>query len=67
MGIFSHYVTVGARPGGSPYSYKGNIHAIRVYDRALTDAELAHNFLLDSIRFFGRERPKKSGTVLIVR
>ena len=61
-------LAVGARiTGPAVYPYKGEVHAIRVYDRALTDAELAHNFLLDSIRFFGRERPKRTGSVLIVR
>lgn len=31
--------------------YKGNIHAIRIYDRSLTAEELAHNYALDLQRF----------------
>lgn len=31
--------------------YKGNIHAVRIYNRSLTAEELAHNHALDLLRF----------------
>ena len=31
----------------------GTIHALRVYKRALSDAELEHNRIVDEARFFG--------------
>lgn len=31
--------------------YKGNIHAIRIYNRSLTADEVAHNYALDLMRF----------------
>ena len=33
-------------------SFSGMIHAIRLYDRVLTEAELAHNMEIDNIRFY---------------
>lgn len=36
---------------GNPY--KGNIYAIRLYNRVLTDAEILHNWREDQRRFFG--------------
>ena len=34
-------------------AYTGVIHALRLYDRVLTVAELAHNMAIDYIRFYG--------------
>ena len=47
---------IGGRTGqtGNDYSTKGyTIHAIRLYSRALTDAEIKRNATIDQIRFFG--------------
>ena len=33
------------------FYYKGNIYSIRTYDRALSRAEIAHNYAIDKIRF----------------
>lgn len=40
-----------ANAGGSNYPFKGKIHAIRVYDRILTDEEIANNYAVDVSRF----------------
>lgn len=47
--------------------YYGRIYSIRVYDRALTETERLHNYLLDCIRFDGVAVPPTSGTVLFLR
>ena len=47
---------IGGRTGqtGNDYSTKGyTIHAVRLYSRALTDAEIRQNATIDQIRFFG--------------
>ena len=56
--IGSRTLTFGASYGSSEYgawrrSLVGTIKAIRIYDTALTDAQLAANRALDEIRFFG--------------
>ena len=33
-------------------SFSGLIHAVRLYDRVLTEAELAQNMEIDNIRFY---------------
>lgn len=40
-----------ARTNGSTYSANGVIYCIRIYNRQLTNEELAHNYELDKIRF----------------
>jgi hypothetical protein len=44
-------VGVGYYSGSERHFYKGNIHAIRIYDRSLTAEEVAHNYALDLRRF----------------
>lgn len=44
-------VSVGGRPNSTTYDLYGEIYAIRVYNRVLTKAEIAHNQLLDYMRF----------------
>ena len=34
-------------------SFRGTLHAIRFYDRPLTEEEVARNLNVDSVRFFG--------------
>ena len=43
--------------------FTGTIHAVRVYKRVLTDAELAQNRLVDEARFFGN--PPESNVVVV--
>ena len=51
-------ITIGGGNGGSPgYAARyliGTIKSVRIYNRALTDAELAANRATDEARFFGR-------------
>ena len=50
---------LGNNPDGDGYETQdpycnwlaGNIYSVRVYDRALTDEEVAHNFRIDKARF----------------
>lgn len=42
---------LGARDGA--YPYVGDIHAVRLYNRALSSVELVHNSDVDQQRFFG--------------
>lgn len=44
------YSVIGCRNGGAAY-FKGDIFAIRVYDRRLTEDEMLHNQQVDNIRF----------------
>ena len=47
-------MTVGVNPvGSSPQAsyFDGNIYAVRIYDRALTDEEIARNYQVDKARF----------------
>ena len=44
-------VSIGGRPNSTTYDLYGEIYAIRVYNRILTKAEIAHNQLLDYMRF----------------
>jgi hypothetical protein len=46
-GVLCYY----ARTSGSPYSINGSIYCIRIYNRQLTNEELAHNYAIDKIRF----------------
>lgn len=41
----------GATTSGSQYPFKGKIYSIRIYDRILTDAEIAQNYAVDVSRF----------------
>lgn len=45
-------------------SFGYRIHAIRLYDRALTPSELSRNARRDAIRYFGAPEP---GTAIIIR
>ena len=48
------YAVVGARlPTESKYAWTGDLYAIRLYSRRLSDAEIARNHLTDMVRFFG--------------
>ena len=42
--------SIGARSGGS-YSYAGNVHSIRIYNRLLTEEEMLFNQQVDNERF----------------
>ena len=51
-------LTFGASRGSTTYGYwrrtlVGTIKAVRIYDKALSDAELQQNRAIDEIRFFG--------------
>ena len=41
--------------GVSKYNFTGEYYVIRLYDRELTAVEVAHNYLIDSIRYGGAE------------
>lgn len=45
--------SIGGRTSGEGYPWGGQLNAIRLYDRALSEAELAENFKLDAVRFLG--------------
>ena len=50
------YVMIGGRKDSS-YAWKsGEVYTIRLYDRVLSDAEIAANHRLDAVRFFGVPR-----------
>lgn len=62
LSIGTRTLTFGASYGGSTYgawrrSLIGTIKAIRIYDKALSNDELAQNRALDEIRFFGNGIP----------
>ncbi len=61
-------ITVGSGNGGTGgYAVRnllGAIKAVRIYDRALTDAELAQNRAADEVRFFGRA-PAATGALVV--
>lgn len=42
---------IGARGGNGAYSYVGNVHSIRVYNRLLTEEEMLFNQQVDNERF----------------
>lgn len=42
---------------------RGTVHAVRIYDRCLSDDELAHNCAIDNIRFF--QAPLPSTNVVV--
>ena len=48
-------MALGVNPYGSSYDansfYKGNIYSVRIYNRALTENEIVHNYLYDKDRF----------------
>ncbi len=47
-------MAIGANPNGSSSNggfFKGKIYAIRIYDRALTDAEIQTNYKMDQTKF----------------
>lgn len=48
-----NYVFVGCSLGDSKYPYLGDVHAIRVYNRVLSNNEIYTNYLTDCARFFG--------------
>ena len=58
-------LTVGGTELGYPYC--GRIYSIRVYDRALSETERLHNYLVDSIRFYGLAVPSPPGLMFFVR
>ena len=41
----------GGQKGGGTYRFKGKVYAIRIYDKILTDAEIAQNYAVDVARF----------------
>ena len=50
----STIVAIGANPNGSNATeefFKGNIYLVRIYNRALTDDEVYHNYLIDKERY----------------
>ena len=52
----STVMAVGANPNGSTVDsvgeyYKGNIYSVRIYNKALTDEEILHNYLYDKQKF----------------
>ena len=63
------YMVMGGRPSYNPlagdFSAVGyRIHAVRFYNRKLTQAEIVRNARQDAIRYFGVQ---PSGTVIIIR
>lgn len=51
-GNLSDRMRVGSNGSGAPtYAYDGLIHAIRIYDRKLSAAEIAQNYAVDVARF----------------
>ena len=51
-GSLSAYMTVGGRGSRSSYEIVDmNVYCFRVYDRALTSAEIAYNRAVDEARF----------------
>ena len=51
FGINTNMITLGYRQTISSYGYIGKICSIRVYNRQLTDGEVAHNYNVDRVRF----------------
>ena len=50
----SMFLVIANEPGqrtNSNYVLRGNVYAMRMYGRALTDAEAAHNYAIDKARF----------------
>ncbi len=50
----STYLAIGANPIGSTVNmeyYNGKIYSVRVYNRALTEEEVLHNYLYDEQNF----------------
>lgn len=45
------YIAIGNSDSGTAYLFNGKIRAMRVYNRQLTDAELAQNLAADTARF----------------
>ena len=62
-------ITIGSGNGGSNgYAVRnllGAIKAVRIYNRALTDAELAQNRAADEARFFARAPTAATGEVIV--
>jgi prepilin-type N-terminal cleavage/methylation domain-containing protein len=50
---FANYPLYLASRGGTELNYKGEIAAVRVYGRELSDAEAAQNAAMDAVRFGG--------------
>lgn len=51
IGQSQTYATIGKRVVGTTYYAKGTMHTLRVYNRALTAEEIAHNYKIDKARF----------------
>lgn len=45
------YNEIGARASTNTYAFNGNIYAIRIYNRLLTEQEMAQNQRVDNVRF----------------
>ena len=48
--LMPHYIQIGKYSGDS-YIFVGEVCAIRMYNRVLTEAEIKHNYEIDKIRF----------------
>ena len=62
--------TFGIGHGGSTaisYIFYGKVRAVRMYDRILTDAEVARNRAIDEARFFGRLAGLDETDVVLVK
>ena len=46
-----HYIQIGKYANTNSYRFAGEICAIRIYNRALTEEEIKHNYEIDKIRF----------------
>ena len=55
LGADATVAIIGDRKTGSAYPTRGEISAIRLYDRVLSDAELLYNANVDRIRFEGAD------------
>ena len=57
-------VCIGGRVSSSPYSWYGEVYAIRLYNRRLTKAELAYNNKIDRLRFMSSKNYKGHDALL---
>ena len=46
-----HYIHIGRYANDGGWRFAGEICAIRIYNRALTEEEIKHNYEIDKIRF----------------
>lgn len=51
IGQSQTYATIGRRTVGTTYYAKGTMHTLRLYSRALSADEIAHNYAIDRVRF----------------